>query len=526
MTTREYGATVRTASGALQGSARDGVFAFRGVPFAQGPVGSGRFAPPRSVEAWNGTRSAERQAAAPPQLAGNPPRPADSVTTGSALSTPEVIMGPLPVPGFSEDSLTLNIWTPSPGPDARLPVLVFFHGGAWKTGAGSASWYDGSVMSRRGQIVVVTVNYRLGALGWLYLPNGVGGKGPVANLGLLDKIAALEWLHDNIAAFGGDPDNITVSGESAGGQSIVALQATKAAGSFRRAIVDSITLSESAVPGEVAAGITEIFLNAVGIEWRDPDKLLEFPVARILAAQAETMRLWNARATGEPYSPFEPVLDGLVITSDFAEAALSGSMDDVELLIAHTAQETRFWSAYDAEFWQQDEGTITGKLMEAADADRAQLYSAYAGLNTTASPAAALSALADDEYILPQLRLAERCSDKGRGAYFLWFSWPSPAADGRLGAAHTVDLPFVFKNFEEWSGGAILAGVDRGEFEALSTHVQDAWISFATTGNPGRPLGQEWPKFTAPECAAMEFGKSVGLIRDLLRRRRNLYKGA
>jgi para-nitrobenzyl esterase len=161
-------------------------------------------------------------------------------------------MGPMDVPGYSEDSLTLNVWTPSPNTTDRLPVLVWFHGGGLLFGAGSASWYDGSVMARRGRIVVVSVNYRLGALGWLYFSAGTLGPKAIANLGLQDQCQALEWVCDNITAFGGDPDTVTISGQSGGGLSVGALHATpRASGLFRRAIV------QSAGPGVPAKSVEE-----------------------------------------------------------------------------------------------------------------------------------------------------------------------------------------------------------------------------------------------------------------------------
>jgi para-nitrobenzyl esterase len=259
-------AVVATSRGRLQGVEEQGVVVFRGIPFARAPVGPLRFQPPEPAAPWNGIRDARRFGPAAPQNAAE--------------------MGPLFRLGIgetAEDCLRLNVWTPAPD-GARRPVLVWIHGGAFVLGAGSQLLYDGATLARRGDVVVVTINYRLGALGFLHLPTRLGGAlRATGNEGLLDQIASLEWVRDEIASFGGDPGNVTIFGESAGSMSCATLLAApRAQGLFHRAILQS-GAANYVWPREVAAGVADAFLASLGAE--TPEALLTAPPERMLAAQ-------------------------------------------------------------------------------------------------------------------------------------------------------------------------------------------------------------------------------------------------
>lgn len=507
---------VELRAGALRGFTDRGVQAFLGVPFAAPVVGSRRFAPPSAVEPWDGDRDATVRPVAPPQMP----------------SRLKYFMGELAVPGYGEDCLTLNVWSPSTDPDAKLPVLIFFHGGAWLSGAGVASWYDGAVMAQRGEMVVVTANYRLGALGWLYLPRGTGNGKPVANLGMQDMMAALNWVQDNINQFGGDPTNVTAAGQSAGGQTIAALMTAGAAGSFQRAIIDSVALGDHPFTPEQSERATQAFFKAAGLPPTATEDLLNLPVSQLLEAQGEINR---QAVVGEldlgdvPFRlPLEPMFDGVVMPVDYVDAAFEGgSLDDLPIMFSHTSDESRAWLANDAEFWGRDRESIARQITSESGAESAALYGTYADLLSSSSPAEAWAEMISDEnFVFHQLRLAERKARHGVPAYFMWFSWQSPAADGRLAAAHTVDMPFVFKNFSDWPAAPMLAGVSQEELEHVSTPVQDAWISFARNGAPAVNGGPDWPPFTTEGQHAMEFNTEVRLVSGLRRDRRDLRRAA
>jgi para-nitrobenzyl esterase len=449
-------------------------------------------------------RAADAPAAAPPQIA-----------APYALAT----LGPLPVPGYDEDCLTLNVWTPTPSSTERLPVLVWIHGGGFVSGSGSAAWYDGTVMARRGNMVVVSISYRLGALGFLYLPPGVRGEEAVANLGLQDQIAALEWVRENIAAFGGDPDNVTVAGQSGGALSIIALKGVpRAKGLFRRAIVESGSPEMSAVPVDRARYIGEIFLESAGIG-ADRQALLDLPVDKVLQAQLQTMgRVVMAGGGDARMRPstlalvFHLVADGSVLPTDPPDAVEGGSMDEGDLLLMCTSEEMRFALAPDEAFWQWDQDAARAAIVASSDDDvRPGILERYFAADPSATPAEALATmLADENCVAPTIRLAERRARLGRPAHVAWFTWRSPAVDGRLGAGHTVELPFVFNNFASWADAPMVSGGDQDEMRGLADSMQDAWIRFCATGDPGG----DWLPYELPDRTAMEFGARVGPISD------------
>src|SRR6516225_8215937 len=287
---------VRTKAGDLRGARENGIAVFRGVPYAASPAGDLRFSPPQPPPAWDGVRGATRDGPIAPQ----------------GRSRLAHIMGDFERPQ-SEDCLTLTIWTPAADAGKR-PVLVWIHGGAFGSGAGSLPWYSGERFAANGDVVAVSINYRLGALGFLCLPGVSSG-----NLGLLDQVAALRFVRDNIAAFGGDPDNVTVVGQSAGASSIAMLMTMPAAGGlFRRAILQSTPFGRMTRTLEDAHRIGRRLLEVLGLKPEQAAELKTLPAAKFVAAQGEVARLEKKFAAA--LAPFWPVIDGDVYPAEVAPA--------------------------------------------------------------------------------------------------------------------------------------------------------------------------------------------------------------
>ncbi|MGW2851015.1 carboxylesterase/lipase family protein [Streptomyces sp. NPDC001215] len=477
-----------------------GVACFRNIPYAAPPTGPLRFAPPRPPVPWDGIRDAG---------AYGPTAPKAPYAEPMDRLIPEA-----DIPG--EDFLNLNVWTPDPA--ARLPVMVWIHGGAFSNGSGSVPGYDGTAFARDG-VVLVTLNYRLGAQGFLHL--GPHDTAP-ANLGLLDQIAALEWVRDHIASFGGDPRRVTVFGQSAGAMSIGALLAMPAAeGLFRRAVLQSGAAHHTLSPGS-AALVAACLAAILGVPPTRPG-LAGAPVARLLAAQQRLRAeisarpdpaLWGEAALN--LMPFEPVVDQDTLPLAPTEAIAQGAAAGVDVLVGCTRDEFCLFTVPTGL-----DRLVTGDHVERA----ATAYGlppgrgvpAYRKAFPEATPGELLAEIATDWfYRLPALRLAEARARHGARAFVYEFAWPSPAFDGALGACHTTDVPFVFDNLAD-PGFAPLLGDARPQHLADSVHA--AWVSFAATGDPG------WPAYREADRAVRHFGTSPGLEHDPRRSLRTLWEG-
>jgi para-nitrobenzyl esterase len=485
---------VGTAAGAVEGRWQDGVAAFRGIPYAEAPTGDRRWAPPVARRRWDGTRPAHASGFVPPQ----------------AAARLQAVMGPMDAPAPGEDCLELNVWSPAPSRGERLPVLVFIHGGGYLSGAGSAAWYDGAVMAGRGPAVVVTLNYRLGALGYLYLPASATGGAPVANLGLLDQRLALEWVRENVEAFGGDPARITAFGQSGGGHSLLAVRRLPGGEDlFRRAILQSAPLGMPAASADAAERVTGIFLEAAGVPGGDLERLRALSVADVMAAQIETLKRTAAPGRLEP--PFHLVVDGETL----AEDPIGHGAGDLDLLVGFTADEARAFLAFDESLWGLERPALAG-MVRNAQGERAALalerYLERAGDEPAASALADL--VGDRVFVAPAIRLAESAAASGRGAYLFRFSWSSGALDGRLGACHTIELPFVFNNPLAWARAPMLAGADLEALTPLREAVQDAWLAFAATGTPAHPGLPAWAPYGAGAPEAMDFDETPRVVSE------------
>ncbi len=415
--------------------------------------------------------------------------------------------------GQSENCLHLNVWTP--GLDgAKRPVLVWIHGGAFLIGAGSTPIYEGRDLARRGDIVIVTINYRLGALGYLHL-NGVGGEEyrEASNAGVRDQIAALEWVRDNIERFGGDPGKVTIFGQSAGAMSIGALLgAPRARKLFHRAICQS-GAAHHVLSQEQANQVTETFLGYLGDPRRTPSALARISSARLLGAQGETNR---ELADREKLMVFLPVVDGELIPEPPLEAVRRGVVADVPILLGTTLDEWKLFTPLDSGIPAIGERGLIERVEEvlAAAAPRApkpkqairRYREAVKARGGDTSPFEVWSAFQGARvFHYPATLLAEaQCQAHGT-VYTYLFTWHPPALRRAVGACHALEIPFVFgltnhPLLRPFVGLAPSAA-------RLSRRMQYAWISFARTGDPGHERLPEWRPYDARERATMLFGR-------------------
>lgn len=450
---------VETTSGPIVGRTRNGVHLFAGVPYAAPPVGRLRFRAPQPHDPWREPRETRRFGAAAPQLQG-------SGMTDSA-----------PV-RWSEDCLTLNIQTPGLDQGQR-PVLFWIHGGGYRTGQGAIPWYNGESFCRNGNLVVVSINYRLGALGFTdlsrfgrdYESSGVNGT--------LDQIAALDWVRSNIQRFGGDPARITVAGESAGAFSVTTLLANpRCQGSMFAAIPQS-GAGQHTLPPEAGRKVGEAFLEA--LEADSPLSVEAASVEDVLKAQAEVTAEFEGRGgfdhpLGVPVSAFYPVHGNAFIPESPLDAIRKGMGSQVRVLIGSNEHETTLWG-----YGRVDE-TKLNAAVQGFHADRP--LAAWQAALPGASPEQLLTALTTDHmFRLPAIRVAEARARQGAPTWMYLFAWKSRAFDGRMGATHALEIPFAFNTLRQ---PGVAAFIGPGELPVtVAETMHAAWTRFITTGDPG-----------------------------------------
>jgi len=483
---------VETATGKVEGRVEGAVHAFRGIPYAGAPTGANRLRAPIAPPTWTGVRPAADYGAWAPQNT-----PATSLS-GEAPGAQD------------EDCLTLNVCTP--GTDGARPVLVWIHGGGFVGGSGASGLYDGQALAARGDVVVVTVNYRLGILGFLAHPDLADDTsgGAAGNWGLLDQVAALRWVRDNIAAFGGDPSNVTIFGESAGGMSVSDLLAMPSArGLFRRAIVQSgppNAISMERAEETTAKLIAELGLGAVAA-------LRDTPAQALLDAQAALSA--ERRRAG---LPLVPVVDGTSLPLHPQRALADGAAKDVALLIGTNRDEAKMFMVADPANRDPDEEVLHRRIDAIFRANDVVLSptdvidgyrTARSSRGEAVDPREIWSAIETDRmFRIGSIRAAQTQAAQAP-AYMYLFTWESPAMGGALGSCHALEIPFVFgtlskPNIDRFAG----AGPDA---ERLSGQMMDAWLAFARGGDPNTESIPPWPAYDAAERATMTFGRDTAV---------------
>jgi para-nitrobenzyl esterase len=482
-----------TTAGKVQGLEKAGVQQFRSIPFATAT----RFRPPQPVEPWHDVLDAT---AFGPILPQNP----------SGL---ESMLGKSDATPMDEDALYLNVFTPSADDRAR-PVMVWIHGGAFTAGAGSIPWYSGSNLASRGDVVVVTINYRLGVFGFLHLDKVLGAEfDGSGNTGMRDQVAAINWVRENIASFGGDPDNITLFGESAGGMSIATLLGIPGAPDLIRNAIPQSGAAHAVKGADAAGHVTAAMLADLGLRPSSAEALLELPAAQLLAAQESvTAQLTSA---GELRLPFSPVVDGVVLPTHPLEAVRAGSAANVHLLAGTTSDEYRLFSLMDRARGPLLEETLTERVARVVGKDRApDAIAAYRETRPRASADDIWNDFATDWiFRIPATRLAEAQSVNQPDTYAYLFSYKSTAFDGVLGACHAIDVPFAFDNLDRRGVDVLLGGLT-DDTHALARATSRAWLAMARNGSPQHEELPDWPRYSEAQRAVMELGVTRQVLDD------------
>jgi len=468
------GVVARTAAGQVEGTSESGLSVFKGIPFAAPPVGSLRWKAPQAPTSWEGVRKANAFGPACPQ----PPR---RTTRNDGLGAG--------VSEQSEDCLTLNVWSPSGG--GRAPVMVWIHGGAHRFGASSLPFYNGEALARQG-VVVVSINYRLGLLGYFAHPaltKATGGAGECSgNFGLLDQIAALAWVRDNIAAFGGDAANVTVFGESAGGASILYLLASpRAKGLFQKAIVQS--------GGGWQPAIARAQKEAEGIKAAEAMGLAgaTATMSELRAASTEAL---NKAISVAPVLGFGSFADGCSAMGSPADAFASGVAMDVPLIIGANSYEASLLDSV-----QTDPASILQRL----DADA--LTKARAAYGAMDDAQLGRQLFADASFVAPARWIAARASS-GAPSWLYHFSYTIERMRGEApGARHGAEIPYVFQS---WTAMPMIDGLLSDADRAFARAISACWVAFAKSGRPCES-GAAWPKYDAASDQLLEFGPDIAV---------------
>ena len=486
--------TVQTSYGTLEGVQRERHLAFLGIPFAAPPVNDRRFRAPEPPAPWAGVRDAKEWGLAARQ------------TTH-------------PIPGFAasgsqdEDCLYLNVYTPS-ADSGRRPVLFWIHGGGFTHGTAAEPLYDGGPLATRGDVVVVTINYRLGVFGYLHLEDHLPGRGLSANCGQLDMIAALEWTRDNIEGFGGDPGNVTIFGESAGAAAVGTLLAMPGAkGLFHKAILQSGTgRANDREGGKRIAGLVLEELAIID----DPAKILTVPADELLAAQT-SVSTKQGRAGGPLYGP---VIDELTLFARPIDAVRDGEAAGIPVMLGTNRDETKLFAAtmrreeidsaalhkiISGMYPRADAATVT-KLIDTYIESRATKGLPHTNLDI-------MDAMQTDNMMrMKAIRLAEAQRAHQPNTFLYLFTYASPARGGSLGSCHALEMPFVFG-----TTGAPTQDRFAGtgpDVERLSANMMDAWLAFARAGSPGHEGIGPWTAYDAATRPTMVFDRQSGLQND------------
>jgi para-nitrobenzyl esterase len=486
-----------TAYGPVRGTVDDGILTFKGIRYGA-DTSTTRFSAPAAPAPWADVRDAFGFGASCPQTpTGNP---------GGLFTS----WRPDPTPPLSEDCLFLNVWTPALADGGNRPVMVWFHGGGFSSGNGASRAYDGVRLARRGDVVVVTVNHRLNVFGYLALGHYGEGFEDSAAAGVLDMVAALEWVRDNIEAFGGDPDTVMIFGESGGGAKVSTLMATeKARGLFHRAVVQSgamIRFPEQ----ETARGTADKVVEKLGLTKETIGQIKTLPVEAIQEALAGT-----GAATA-------PSIDGRTLTRHPFEPDAAPQGIDVPLMLGTNRTEASLFAAARPELFELTwEGLRTALATTYPDRDVDAIISGYRALEPDADPTDVyFEATTDARWLAGHVTQAERKTAQGGAPAWLYlFNWDTPVDGGRWRSPHALEIGFVFDNV---ANSESMSGVGEAQ-QHVADIMADTWIAFARTGNPNNPRIPEWPPYDLETRPVMVLDETPELVSDARAAQRALF---
>ena len=490
------GPVAQTTSGKIRGSYQDKINSFKSVPYGAPTSGAARFMPPSKPQPWTGVRDTLELGHQAPQI------PSGLIPEVAAVED----KGPM-----GEDCLVLNVWTPSLGTGHKRPVMVWLHGGGYSTGSGGFTIYDGANLARKHDVVTVTVNHRLNVFGFLYLAD-IGGEKytNASNVGMLDIVAALEWVRDNIAAFGGDPGNVTIFGQSGGGGKVSTLMAMPSAkGLFHRAIVESSSAIKG-VPRADATKSAEMILAKLGLKPNQLDELQSLPMDRVLSVNA------GGGPAGNQALRLAPVVDGRTLPRDPFDPTAPELSASVPLLIGSVETEVTFMPRQQLD--SIDDTDLHARVKQAARCDDAQadkLIEVYRKGRPGITNIDLYLILASDTSFRAGVRTeadrkAAQAAQSNAPVYMYYFTWRSPVRDGKLKAFHTLEIPFVFENVDV---GKAMTGTGQDRY-ALADKMSRAWVAFARTGNPNHKGLPNWPAFATDQRATMIFNNECKTVHD------------
>ena len=493
------GATVETTSGKIRGLSSAGVQVFKGVPYAGSTAPPNRFMPPTKVKPWAGVRQTTALGLRCPQ------RPSDF--HGQVPMEWDVMALDEPI---GEDCLFLNIWTPSVGTSHKRPVMVWLHGGGYTSGSAGFRCYDGMALAAKHDTILVTINHRLTIFGFLHLADlGDANYAASSNIGMVDIVASLEWIRDNIAAFGGDPGNVTVWGQSGGAGKVSVLMAMPSAkGLFHRAIIQSGANVKGLAPA-VATKSAERYLAKLGVKPGQLDELQNFSVDQLLAA---------IPGNGAIFSPdslaLAPVVDGRTLPGDPFDPVAPAVSADVPMLTGTTETEVAFFPGQQLDPITDDDlhRRIKQVVRRASDAQVDELIAAYRkGRPGSTNTDLFLIISSDATFRAGVVLQAERKAEQAKApVYQYYFTWRSPVHEGKMRSFHTIEIPFTFDDVD-LAKSMTGEGADR---YTLASKVSGAWVAFARTGDPNHPGLPSWPAFDTTKRATLIFDNECKTVND------------
>jgi para-nitrobenzyl esterase len=475
-----------TESGKVRGAISKGISIFRGIPYGASTAGANRFKPPRKPQAWNDVRDALENGPSAPQ----------EVRDGGKLTGDTMLMGNTTI---SEDCLSLNIYSPSVKDGHKRPVMVWLHGGNFFYGSGTATAYDGTNLARRGDLVVVGVNHRLGPFGFLYLGDLLGSDyADSGNVGMLDIVAALQWVHDNIAHFGGDPGNVTIFGQSGGADKVTVLMAMPGAkGLFHKAIVESgaSTAMRQRTKDDAVKG-AEAALQKLGLTRDHAGDVLAMSMQRILSLVAPST------PGGNPTIRFSPMVDGRSLPRHPFDPDAPEVSADVPMIIGTTATEYSYLLSENDPNLHLSEADMRAKLAPLLGDHADRVIAQYKATRPTATPTELYWSINTEMSTVrgAHVQAARKAAQARASAYVYQFAWRTKVFGGVYMSPHTIEIPFAFDNTDRLRSEV---GTDQSELRPLTDMVSGSWISFAHTGNPNGAGRPNWPAYTPEQRAIM-----------------------